>query len=137
MYSIYDAVAIGKLLEKVNMSEYKAFIANQVNRDFDEEGLNFSGGEAQRIGIICALYQNSDILIFDEANSSLDPIAEKELNDLIYDISGNKTTVFISHRLSTATKADRILYMEEGSIVECGTHRELLRRNGRYAKLYT
>lgn len=136
MSNEYDAEEIGKLLEKVNMNEYKEFLANQVNRDFDEEGLNFSGGEAQRIGIIRALYQNGDILVFDEANSSLDPIAEKELNDLIYDISGDKTAIFISHRLSAATKADRIVYMEEGSIIESGTHRELLCRNGRYAKLY-
>lgn len=112
MSNEYDVVAIRALLEKVNMSGYSPFIASQVNRDFDEEGLNFSGGEAQRIGIIRAIYQNSEVLIFDEANSSLDPIAEKELNDLIYDISGDKTTIFISHRLSTATKADRIIYME-------------------------
>ena len=58
------------------------------------------------------------------------------MNDLIYDISGDKTTIFISHRLSTATKADRIIYMEGGSIVECGTHRELLQQNAKYATLY-
>ncbi len=127
---------INSVLQMVNMDKYSCSIKSQVNRDYDDEGLVFSGGETQRIGIARLLYQTGDILIFDEANASLDPIAEKELNDLICEVSGNKTTIFITHRLSTAIKADRILYMENGKIVEEGTHKELMHMNGAYAKLY-
>lgn len=136
MSTDYSDDEINTVLHRVNMDKYSNSLDLQVNRDYDNEGLVFSGGEAQRVGIARLLCQKSDILIFDEANASLDPIAEKELNDLIYDVAGEKTTIFISHRLSTAIKADRILYMDKGKIVESGTHDELLQKNGAYAKLY-
>ncbi|MCR5085830.1 MAG: ABC transporter ATP-binding protein/permease [Lachnospiraceae bacterium] len=108
----------------------------QVTTEFDREGVNFSGGESQKIAISRAFYMNSDILIMDEPSSALDPIAEYELNRAMRHAAKGKTVFYISHRLSTTRDADRILMLEQGQIVEEGTHESLLRRNGRYAQMW-
>lgn len=132
----YDKrVAIDSAI-KANMLFDEEMLSTGVNRDYDPDGLMFSGGESQRVGIARSYYSNRVVAIFDEANSALDPIAEKELNDIIFDASSGKTTIFISHRLTSAVKADRIIYIEDGKILEIGTHDELLSLNGKYALMW-
>ncbi|MBO4324360.1 MAG: ABC transporter ATP-binding protein [Lachnospiraceae bacterium] len=111
-------------------------IETQVTREFDEEGINFSGGESQKIAISRAFYKNADILVMDEPSSALDPIAEYELNKAMHSAAKGKTVFYISHRLSTTRDADRILMLEKGHIVEEGTHESLLKLNGRYAAMW-
>ena len=107
-----------------------------VTTEFDKEGINFSGGESQKIAISRAFYKNADILIMDEPSSALDPIAEYELNKAMESAAKGKTVFYISHRLSTTRDADRIILLENGRIVEEGTHESLLKMNGRYAEMW-
>ncbi len=107
-----------------------------VTTEFDKEGINFSGGESQKIAISRAFYADSDILIMDEPSSALDPIAEYELNKAMESAAVGKTVFYISHRLSTTRDADRILMLENGRIIEEGTHESLLAAGGRYAQMW-
>jgi ATP-binding cassette subfamily B protein len=90
----------------------------------------------QKLSIARAYAQNADIIIMDEPTSSLDAIAEDEIIKRMLKLCDNKTVVFISHKLSLATYADYIYVMEDGQVVEEGTHQKLLDKNGRYAKMY-
>ncbi|MBO4629989.1 MAG: ATP-binding cassette domain-containing protein, partial [Treponema sp.] len=97
---------------------------------------DFSGGESQKVAISRAFYKNADILIMDEPSSALDPIAEYELNKAMQTAAKGKTVFYISHRLSTTRDADRIIMLEEGQIIEEGTHKQLLAKNGKYAEMW-
>lgn len=99
-------------------------------------GINLSGGEAQKIAIASAIYKSSKMLIFDEPTSALDPLMEKEIFDRIDTLFREHTTILISHRLANVIRCDKIFYMSEGTITESGTHDELMRLNGDYAKLF-
>ncbi|EKD93937.1 MAG: ABC transporter related protein [uncultured bacterium] len=102
-----------------------------------ERGVKLSGGERQRIAIARAILANSKILILDEATSSLDSESEKLIQDALKNLMKNKTTFVIAHRLSTIVSMDRILVLEEGKIVEEGSHRVLIRKKGGlYRKLW-
>jgi ATP-binding cassette subfamily B protein len=111
-------------------------LETQVTAEFDKEGVNFSGGESQKVAISRAFYKDADILIMDEPSSALDPIAEYELNKAMESAAKGKTVFYISHRLSTTRDADRIILLENGRIAEEGTHESLLARNGRYAEMW-
>ncbi len=101
-----------------------------------DRGALLSGGQRQRIAIGRALLKNAPILILDEATSSLDTQSERRIQDALSALMQNRTTLVIAHRLSTVEKADRIIVLDRGKIVESGTHAELLALGGEYASLY-
>jgi ATP-binding cassette, subfamily B, heavy metal transporter len=101
-----------------------------------ERGLKLSGGEKQRIAIARAVLKNPKILVFDEATSSLDSKSEKTILEALHELASDHTTLVIAHRLSTVIDADQILVMDQGRIIERGSHHELLAQNGRYAEMW-
>ena len=101
-----------------------------------ERGLKLSGGEKQRVAIARTILKNPAILLFDEATSALDSRTEKAIQHELAVISANRTTLIIAHRLSTIVDADQIIVLDDGMVLEQGTHRELLEQNGRYAEMW-
>jgi ATP-binding cassette subfamily B protein len=101
-----------------------------------ERGLKLSGGEKQRVAIARTLLKNPSILIFDEATSALDTNNERAIQAEIKNLTQNKTTLVIAHRLSTVIDAHEILVMDKGRITERGSHAVLLALNGRYAQMW-
>jgi subfamily B ATP-binding cassette protein MsbA len=101
-----------------------------------DRGAQLSGGQKQRVAIARALLKNAPILVLDEATSALDTESERRIQASLETLKRDRTTLVIAHRLSTVERADRIIVMHEGQIIESGTHAELLERNGSYAALY-
>jgi len=107
-----------------------------LTKEFKQEGINLSGGEAQKLAIARVFYKDAGLMILDEPSSALDPIAEYQLNHAMLTATKDKTVIFISHRLSTTRIADRIIMLENGRIVEQGSHDDLLKQNGKYAQMW-
>ncbi len=105
-------------------------------RGVNEGAMELSGGETQRIALARALYKDGNVLVLDEPTAALDPIAENRLYLKYNELTAGKTSVFISHRLSSTRFCDRIFFMEHGEITECGTHDELMALGGGYAKMF-
>ena len=101
-----------------------------------ERGIFLSGGQRQRLAIARAILVNAPVLILDEATSALDAESERLVQSAISNLVRNRTTIVIAHRLSTVRRANMIVVMEAGRIIETGTHAELLARGGQYKKLY-
>ena len=112
-------------------------LETQLYKDYSEDGIEISGGEAQKIAIARALYKNAPFIILDEPTAALDPMAEAEIYAKFNEISGDKTAIYISHRLSSCKFCDEILVFHQGAIVQQGTHEALLsRKDGKYAQLW-
>ena len=111
-------------------------IDTMVTKEFDENGMGLSGGEAQKIAIARVFARRPDIVILDEPSSALDPIAEYNMYKNMLDASENETVIFISHRLSATRDADRIYMFENGTVIEQGSHAELMELGGKYAEMW-
>lgn len=109
----------------------------QLTKEFDNKGINLSGGEAQKLALARVLYADTGIIILDEPSSALDPIAEYQLNKAVTELAEDKTVIIISHRLSTTRFVDKIYMLENGQIVEQGNHESLLALKGKYAEMFT
>lgn len=107
-----------------------------ITRYFDPEGIELSEGQFQKLALSRVFFRRNTVLILDEPSSSLDPLSEKELFDSIKELSNDKITIFTSHRLSNVVLANRIIVLENGKMVEDGTHESLLKNNKRYSELF-
>ena len=145
--TIVDNIALGDfepdmkriidLSEKLGIREFVEKMPDSYMTQIGEHGASLSGGERQRIAIARALYKKPEILIFDEATSSLDSTSEKYVKETLDNLSrSGKTVIVIAHRLSTVKNADEIIVLEEGRMVEAGNHTELLKSNGKYNKMW-
>ncbi len=111
-------------------------IAANLGKIFYKDGVVLSGGENQKLAFARAIFHNPKILVLDEPSSALDPVAEDELLKSFQQISKDKIVIYISHRLSSAVLADEILYIKNGKLCESGTHQQLLKQHGEYARYY-
>ena len=107
-----------------------------VTKKIKEDGVIFSGGQAQKLFLARALYKDAPILILDEPTAALDPIAESEIYESYHQLTGEKTSIFISHRLASTRFCDKVVLLDGGKILESGTHDELIALGGEYAKMY-
>jgi len=119
-----------------NAHEFIQELSDQFDTEIGEDGAKLSGGQRQRLAIARAIAKDSPILILDEATSALDSATEKQVQAAIDEMQKDRTTIIIAHRLSTVQKADRIVVLRRGEIIEQGSHQELLNANGEYASLY-
>lgn len=104
--------------------------------EINQNAVEFSGGENQKLGIARIIYRNTDIIVMDEPTAALDPLSEEALYKIIEEITRNKTVIIVSHRLSCVKNMDRILYFENGNIIEDGNHKNLMLKNGKYAQMF-
>lgn len=111
-------------------------IETPLTAEFEKDGVNLSGGEMQKVAIARTLYRKQNLVVMDEPSSALDPLAEYQLNQEMNEIAKDKTVIFISHRLSTTRDADCIYMMEQGRVIEAGTHEQLIAAGGKYAKMW-
>ncbi|MEJ1958839.1 MAG: ATP-binding cassette domain-containing protein [Nitrosomonadales bacterium] len=119
-----------------NAMEFIREMPQGLNTLVGERGVKLSGGQRQRIAIARAILKNAPILILDEATSALDSESERHVQAALETLMQGRTSLVIAHRLSTIEKADRIVVLQKGEIVEIGTHRELLAKGGVYAQLH-
>ena len=122
------------LLERVRKLPNKQ--ETLLNKEIDPEGVTLSGGEMQKLMLARALYKDAPMIFLDEPTAALDPIAESKMYERYHKLTKDKTSVFISHRLSSTKFCDRILFMKDGRIVEDGTHEDLLKQDGEYANMF-
>ena len=108
----------------------------QLYRTFDPEGIEVSGGEAQKIALARALYKDAPFVVLDEPTAALDPIAEFDIYSRFNDMTGGKSAIYISHRLSSCRFCDEVAVFDEGRIIQKGTHDALISEGGKYAQLW-
>ncbi len=129
-----------KALEKSGVLEKILSLKHQektiITKEYDEYGIELSGGENQKLAIARAIYKNAPFIMLDEPTSNLDSIAEATLYKNLNSIIGNSSAIFISHRLSSTRFCDRVILLEEGKIIECGTHDELMSKDTKYKEMF-
>ncbi len=151
--SVRDNIAFGEITKEIKQEKIEEAAKNSnaadfigkledkydtpLMRYFEENGIELSTGQWQKLAIARAFYSESDILILDEPTASLDPIAEQEIFNQFDELRGGKTSIFVSHRLSSATTADKIIVLKDGMLIEEGTHTQLMRAQGEYYTLFT
>lgn len=138
----YDEEEVKSALKKSGfynrLSTMPECLNTYLYKDFNKKGIIISGGEAQKIAIARAIYKNAPFIILDEPTAALDPIAEAEIYEKFNEITGDKTAIYISHRLSSCKFCDKIVVFHEGSVIQTGTHQELAAdKNGKYFQLWT
>ncbi|MHB8346216.1 MAG: lipid A export permease/ATP-binding protein MsbA [Acidiferrobacterales bacterium] len=131
-----DEARIQRAAQAAHVLEFAQRTSDGLDTIVGERGVRLSGGQRQRIAIARALYKNAPVLILDEATSALDTESERLVHDAMQQLMRNRTTLVIAHRLSTIENADCIVVLDGGCVKETGSHRELLERNGIYARLY-
>ena len=151
--SVADNIHFGEISKEINLEEIKdaaiqsaadEYISKLPNgydtplmRIFEPNGIELSGGQWQKLAVARAFYSDSDILILDEPTAALDPLAEQEIFNQFDKLRKDKTTIFVSHRLSSATVASKIVVLEYGEIVEEGDHKQLMELRGKYFHLFS
>jgi ATP-binding cassette subfamily B protein len=131
---LWNSIEKAGLTEKINSLQQKE--KTYITQIFDEKGIRLSGGEIQKLMLARSLYKAAPILILDEPTASLDPIAEEKLYIKYKELVKDSTSIFISHRLSSTRFCDRILFLEEGNIIEEGTHEELMNLGKEYHNVF-
>jgi ATP-binding cassette subfamily B protein len=133
---VWDALRFCGLEEEVK--SFPKGIDTELTKEFDDGGMVLSGGQRQKVAIARAYASGAELIILDEPSSSLDPISEYDLYERMMRLGENRALIFISHRLSTTVKADRIYVIENGEIIEQGTHQDLMKINsGKYKEMFT
>ncbi|HEY4160450.1 MAG TPA: ABC transporter ATP-binding protein [Candidatus Saccharimonadales bacterium] len=144
--SVFENIAYGKTdateeevvaaAKRANAHDFIAKLSDGYNTLVGERGVKLSGGQRQRVAIARAILKDAPILVLDEATSALDSESERLIQDSLQSLMAHRTAIVVAHRLSTIQKMDRIVVMEDGQVHEQGTHAELLKKNGTYAKLW-
>ena len=127
---------IGEALTAAHAADFVKEMTGRTTSELGERGIRLSGGQMQRVAIARALVRKPTVLLLDEATSALDASSEKAVTEALDEIMKQRTTVMIAHRLTTAARADRLLYLKAGQVIEEGSHAELIKRNGEYAALF-
>ena len=130
-----DLEQVQKVIKLAYLDEFIQTLNDGVDTRVGERGVQLSGGQRQRIGIARALYHKAEVIVFDEATSSLDGVAEKMIMDAIHDFSGQKTIILIAHRLKTVQKCDKIFFINNGKVDDQGTYQELLENNEHFKNM--
>lgn len=130
-----DTGRVQNALKLAHLDELISSFKDGILTKVGERGVKLSGGQRQRIGIARALYHQAEVLVFDEATSSLDGITEKMIMDAIHDFSGKKTIILIAHRLKTIKKCDQIFLLDKGELVDQGTYEELIKSNEQFKNM--
>ena len=131
---VREALKKADVLERIEAMDDG--IDTVMTKEFDEDGCVLSGGESQKVAVARTFLKEAPMKIFDEPSSALDPIAEYDLFDSIIGEGTDHTMLFISHRLSSVKNCDKVFMLEKGTLIEEGTHRELMEKNGSYAAMY-
>jgi subfamily B ATP-binding cassette protein MsbA len=131
-----DTTRVWKALDAANLADFVRGLPQQEHTLVGHNATQLSGGQRQRLAIARAIYKDAPILILDEATSALDTTSEQAVKDALNVLMQGRTSLVIAHRLSTIEHADLIVVMQAGSIVETGTHSQLMSQNGAYAVLY-
>ncbi|MCL2772330.1 MAG: ABC transporter ATP-binding protein/permease [Oscillospiraceae bacterium] len=131
---IWKSLEIAGLREAIE--KYDDGIDSPMSKELDENGIVLSGGQQQKLLMARALYKDAPLLILDEPTAALDPIAESETYEMFHNISKSKTALYISHRLASTRFCDRIIFLKDGKAAEIGSHAELIRKGGDYAKMF-
>lgn len=135
-----EVIKLDKALDMVKLSDAIERLPDKgdsdYSREFNGDGVVFSGGQKQKLALARVLLSNKKLVVLDEPSSALDPKAESDFNELVFNMLPERTIVIISHRLSTTKMADRIILIQNGKVAEDGSHEELIRNNGTYAKMF-